>query len=289
MLAIALGLGASIAWGSSDFLAGLRSRRHEILAVLLVSQVAGLVLVLAALAAVGGATPTPRQALFAMVAGSAELLGFAALYRGLAVGSMSMVAPLSAGAAVIPLVVGVFGRGEALGGAETVAVVLILAGVALGAGEPRSPDGRSVRLAAGAGLGLVAALGFGLFFASMGAAAGAGALVAVALNRATAIVLLLAAVGTLRRPSLRRPSRRITARDLGPLAAIGVLDALANVLFALALTRGLTGVVSVLGSLYPVTTVLLARLFLGERTTVVQRIGATACLAGVGAIAALGA
>jgi drug/metabolite transporter (DMT)-like permease len=160
----------------------------------------------------------------------------------------------------------------------------MIAGVALAACEPRSDGGRGARLATGVGLGLVAALGFGLFFTGIAAAAGGGALVAVALNRATALAALLVAATAVR----RRPAA-VPARDLAPLAAVGALDALANVLFALALTRGLTGVVSVLGSLYPVTTVLLAHLVLGERTTRAQRLGATACLTGVGAIVALGA
>ena len=233
-----------------------------------------------ALAVTGAATPSPAQALYALLAGLAELGGFAALYRGLAIGCMGLVAPISAAAAVIPLAVGVAAHGERLGASEAVAVAVVICGVALAACEPVR-RARGARVATGAGLGVVAALGFGLFFAGMGAAASGGALAAVALNRATAVVVLLAALAAAR-PRLER----FGAHDLGPLAAVGALDAVANVLFAVALTRGATGVVSVLGSLYPVTTVLLARAVLRERTTLAQRAGATACLAGVAALAA---
>lgn len=125
------------------------------------------------------------------------------------------------------------------------------------------------------GLGLLAALGFGIFFAGMGAAASAGALVAVALSRLSAITLVLVAA------AVRAPRTRLARDQLAPLAAVGALDALGNVLFAVALTSRYTGMVSVLASLYPVSTILLARLVLGEPTTGLQRLGAAACCAGV--------
>ena len=95
MLALALALGASVAWGGSDFVAGLASRRMPLLAVLVGSQVAGLVLLLGLLAATGEAPPPGGAVLAAAIAGVAELAGFAALYKGLAVGPMSIVAPIS--------------------------------------------------------------------------------------------------------------------------------------------------------------------------------------------------
>ncbi len=279
VLAVALGLAASVAWGSSDFLAGRKARDLTVLSVLLVSQGAGLAAVLAALALTGTGAPSAETVTFAALAGVAELIGFAALYRGLAIGSMCIVAPVSASAAVVPLLVG-FAGGDVVSAPQAIAVVLVLGGVVLAACESKTGGRRRVSLAQGAGLGLLAAAGFGTFFAGMGAAAGDGALIAVALSRVTAVVLLAGIV------AVRAPSGRPARGDLGPLVVVGVLDALANVLFAVALTKGLVGVVSVLGSLYPVTTVLLARVVLGERITVVQRMGAIAAFAGVGAIAA---
>lgn len=282
MLAVGLGLAASVAWGSSDFLAGLKTRKLPVLEVLLVSQAAGLVAILAALAATGATAPSGRNVALALLAGAGDVVGFAALYRGLAVGCMCLVAPLSAAAAVVPLVAGVLG-GEPLSIIEGAALVVVLVGVTLGASERRAETGGRRRLATGAGLGLLAALGFGVYFTAMGTAADAGPLLAVALGRATCVVLLLGLVAA--RPRTTRPGRG----DLGPLAAVGMLDALANVLFAVAATKGLVSVVSVLGSLCPVTTVLLAATLLGERPGRLQRVGATGCFVGVGAIAALSA
>ncbi len=282
MLAVGLGLAASVAWGSSDFLAGLKTRRLPVLEVLLVSQAAGLVAILAALAATGATAPSASNVALALLAGAGDVVGFAALYRGLAVGCMCLVAPLSAAAAVVPLVAGAV-SGERLSIIEGAALAVVLVGVALGACEPREASAGRRRLAAGAGLGLLAALGFGVYFTAMGTAADAGPLLAVALGRATSVVLLLGLVAA--RPRTTRPGRG----DLVPLAAVGMLDALANVLFAVAVTKGLVSVVSVLGSLCPVTTVLLAATLLGERPGRLQRVGATGCFVGVGAIAALSA
>src|SRR3954451_10591501 len=101
MLALALALGASVAWGGSDFLAGLASRRLPVLAVLAGSQPAGLVLLLGLLGAPGGAPPSAGGVALAAGAGVAELLGFAALYKSLALGPMSVVAAISSLAGLV--------------------------------------------------------------------------------------------------------------------------------------------------------------------------------------------
>src|SRR4051812_21430039 len=109
MVALGLALGASIAWGGSDFLAGLVARRLPVLTLLILSQAAGLMLLLVLLAVTGDPAPPPGAALAAAGAGIAEMVGFAALYRSLAIGPMSVVAPLASLAAVVPVVVGVAG------------------------------------------------------------------------------------------------------------------------------------------------------------------------------------
>ncbi|MGE5635432.1 MAG: EamA family transporter [Nocardioidaceae bacterium] len=281
-MALTLALAASVAWGSSDFLAGVKARNVAVLTVLLVSQAAGLTAVLAALAIVGTGTPTAAAAAFAALAGAADVAGFAALYRGLAIGCMCIVAPISAAAAVVPLAIGV-AAGDALGAAQALAVALVVGGVALAACERAAEGGGRRRVAAGTWLGLLAALCFGAFFVGMDAAADAGALVAVALSRTSAVTLLLAATHA------RRRSSRPVGTDLPALVAVGLLDALANVLFAAALAQGLVGIVSVLGSLYPLTTVALAKLVLSERTTRGQAVGVSAALLGVALITATGA
>jgi drug/metabolite transporter (DMT)-like permease len=271
MTAVALALAASLAWGSSDFLAGIKSRNLAVLPVLVVSQAAGLVLVLAAAVAWGGALPDARFALWAAAAGAAELVGFAALYRGLAVGAMSVVAPISATAALVPLLVGIT-AGERTGTLQSAGLALALAGLALASLE-RSSDG--ARTAAGVGLALLAALGFGAFFVGMDRASDGGVLWAVALNRCTSLgLLMLFAAAKRRRVGVARADRLA-------VVGVGTLDVAANILFAAALTFGLGGMVAVVGSMYPVTTVLLARVLLHDRIAGWQELGVGGALAGV--------
>lgn len=276
MLAVALGLASGIAWGAADFLGGLKSRRLAVLAVLLVSQGAGLVLISALVAARGEGPPGGDFAPYAALAAVAGVVGLAAFYRGLAVGAMSVVAPISATAAVIPVTVGV-ATGERPSLVQGAGVALALAGVALASREEveeaaAEPGGR---IAAGAGLALIAALGFGCFFLAMDAASDGDVLWAILVNRVTGVGVLVAVTLAVR-------PRLAVARDQLPgLAAIGVLDITANSLFAFAATEGLVSLVAVLGSLYPVTTILLARIVLRERVQRGQQAGAAAALAGV--------
>jgi uncharacterized membrane protein len=273
VLPVALALGASIAWGCSDFLAGLKTRRLAVLWVLLVSQGTGLVLVLFAALVLGQPLPGGQAALLAAGSGVAELIGFAALYRALAVGTMSVVAPLSATAALLPVVVSV-STGDAPTTAQGVGMALALTGAALASFEPGAGGRHAV---AGAGLALIAALGFGTFFVGMDLAADEGALWAVALNRAAAVAVLVAIALALRPGWLER-------RALAPLAAVGALDIAANTMFAIALTLGMAAIVSVLGSLYPLATVVLARAVLHEQVGGSQRAGVLAALAGIGLV-----
>jgi drug/metabolite transporter (DMT)-like permease len=294
VIAVALALGASIAWGCSDFLAGLKTRRLAVIWVLLVSQTTGLVLVLVAAVISGNALPSGHSALLAAGAGVAELIGFAALYRALAVGEMSVVAPISATAALLPIVAGVV-SGETPMPVQAAGMALALTGGALASLEPgRAGSGR--RAATGVGLAVIAALGFGTFFVGMDLAADDGALWAVALNRLAAVAALVTIVLALRGPcplergmlvtvvlAARRPAP-IDRRAVAPLAAVGALDIAANTMFAIALTLGMAASVSVLGSLYPLATVVLARAILHERVTVSQRTGVMAALAGIGLV-----
>jgi drug/metabolite transporter (DMT)-like permease len=274
MVPVALALGASLAWGASDFLAGLKTRSLALLWVLLVSQATGLVLV--GIAALASGTPLPggHSAMLAAGAGVAELIGFAALYKALAVGPMSVVAPISAMAALLPIIVGL-AAGDAPSSLQGLGMLLALAGAALASFEY---GGDHRRAATGVGLAIVAAIGFGAFFVGTDLAADEGALWAVAINRVTAVALLVVVVLALRRPA------PITRGQIAPLAAVGVLDISANVMFAVALTVGMAAAVSVLGSLYPVATVVLARAVLREELSISQRGGVAAALAGIGLV-----
>jgi len=277
-LGVLLALAASLSWGAGDFLGGVASRRANAITVVALTMTAGLVFVSVLTLATFDSPPPAGDLAAALGAGVGGAVGLAGLYRGMAVGAMGVVAPISATAAVVPFVVGVL-QGERPGGLQLAGVVAALAGVALVSREP-SAAGAPAAPAAGVGLALPAAIGFGLYFVLMDAAADESAAWAVLVARATASALGIATVALLRLP-LRVP------RSLVPtVLLIGVLDVSANVLFGLATSRGLLSVVSVLASLYPVVTVALAWVVLHERTSGLQRAGAAAALAGAALITA---
>jgi drug/metabolite transporter (DMT)-like permease len=272
---LALALGASVAWGASDFLAGMASRRMAVLSVLVASQAVGLAIGAAVVAARGSAPPDATFALWAALAGLAEAGGFALLYRGLAAGAMSVVAPITATAAAIPVAVGL-ARGDALGPWHAAGIALALLGV-LAASRER---GNARRLAAGVALGLGAALCFGTFLVGLDVAGETDPLWTTVIVRVASLAALGTALGALRRPLA------VGRGDLRILAAVGGLDVLANGAFAIAATSGALSVVGVLGSLYPVTTVALAALVLRERPERRQQAGIAVCLAGAALLGA---
>jgi drug/metabolite transporter (DMT)-like permease len=279
MTAIALALAASLAWGCSDFLAGVQSRREQVLGLLLASQAAGLAVVVPLAIASGEPLPSTGDMLWAGAAGIAELVGFACFYRAMAVGEIPLVAPISGAAALVPLAVDLV-AGHQPGPIAEAGLVLAIAGVGLASWE-RGEGGASGAAARGAGLAVLAALAFGLFFVGMDSAADAGVWWPVVLNRCASIGMLVIVALVSRRPPRVARAARPTA------AAIGILDIGANALFVAALGYGLAGIVSVLGSLYPLTTVVLAWLVLRERAGSWQRLGIVGALAGV-ALVSLG-
>ncbi|MCP9485770.1 MAG: DMT family transporter [Gaiellaceae bacterium MAG52_C11] len=276
MAAIVLALGASLSYGVGDFLGGLTSRRAHVLVVLLISQAAGAVAVAVWVVVADEPFLGAGAALAAVAAGLCGVLGLAGLYRGMAIGAMGVVAPISAVSAAIPFTVGI-ARGERPSPLQVIGALVALAGLAL---VSRSTGELGARVASGVGLALVAALGFGLYFVFLDIAADDSAPWAVLVARLASTTLALftvLAAGV----SLALPRRLLFA-----VLAVGACDVGANVLFALATTRGLVSVVSVLTSLYPAITVALAALLLRERLGRVQLVGAAAVLAGAALLAA---
>lgn len=249
--------------------------------MLLLSQATGLAIAAALALAGGGAAPAGEHVAYAALSGVAGLMGLSAFYRGMAVGAMSVVAPISATAAVIPVIVGV-ASGERPSSLQAAGVALALAGVVLVSREaPGRPSERGGgALAAGAGLALLAAAGFGSFFVAMDAASDGGVFWAILVNRLTGVSLLALTALAL------RPALAVGPPELRALLAVGALDMTANALFAVGSTEGLVSVVAVLASLYPVMVIALARLLLGERVRRVQQLGALGALAGVVLISA---
>ena len=277
MLGIALALASSAAWGTSDFLGGLRSRRISALTVLLVSQPVGLVLALAFAIAAGGDALSVRDAAIAAGAGATVVMALGAFYRAMALGSVTVVATIGALGVLVPVTAGLV-QGDRPGAIQAVGAVAGIAGVVLVSREP-DPEWRAAgRLALG--LAALAALGFGTFFLGLDAASGARPAWTIVAARTGGVATLLVAA------AFARPSMRIETSLLPSLVAIGFFDVLANSLFAVATNHGLLSLVAVAGSLYSAVTVLLARFVLNERLAGPQRAGLVTALAGVALIAA---
>ena len=276
-MAALLALSGALLWGAGDFLGGIASRRLAVLTVLAVSQAVGLAGVALWVWLAGEPFPGLGELAPAAGAGVAGAVGLAALYRGLSVGAMGVVAPISAASPIVPLAVDA-ARGITPSALQWLGVALVLAGIAALSWEPASVDGR--RLAAGAGLAVVAALGFGLFVVGIDAGSDESAPWAVVAARSASVAIAVAAA-LLSSTSLRAPRRLLLL-----LVGVGVFDTGANVCVAFATTYGSAGVVAVLSALYPVVTVVLARLVLAERLTLGRRVGGGVAIAGAAFVAA---
>ncbi len=271
MTPVLLALGASLAWGVADFFGPLVSRTLGVLPVLFWAQIGGLGAIVIAVA-IRGDAPAGWEVLFAIAASFGGMLGLFAYYRGMATGTMSVVAPIAGVSAIIPVIFGI-ATGDNPSPTQIGGIVLALAGVGLASIEHQ--EGRR-RIAAGVGLALLAAAGFGFYFPWMHAAGKVDFWWASLVFRATALALVAGIVAA------RRPSLRMSRRSLVIVFAVGIGDTLGNVLFAASSGKGgLVSLTSVLASLYPVVTVLLAASVLHERVARLQKAGIVLTLAGV--------
>ena len=261
-------------WGAADFAGGSLTRRLPAFAVTIVSQAAGFVLLLAAIGFRGDVHA--RSLGIGALAGLGGGIGLAAFYRALSLGTMSVVSPLVACGAVVPFALAV-ATGERPAVIALLGAVAALGGAVLASVEERraaSPErARAIVLAVAA----AAALGLFVYFLGVGSRDGdvLSTLVGARIGSLSVLVVLALAL----RAPLLVPRNAVLA-----VAAVGIADVTANALFALSSTRGLLSLTSVLGSLYPVVTVLLAHVLLHERLTGTQRVGVGVALGGVVAI-----
>jgi drug/metabolite transporter (DMT)-like permease len=193
---------------------------------------------------------------------------------------MSIVAPIASTGAALPVIVGL-AEGERPSAVQAIGIAVAIVGVMLAGREPDDPARTSESSRAALGLALLAALGIGMTFVGLDQATQTAGVAWSLLGQRALEVTLFAVAVLVTRPTL--PRERTT---LGALALLGVLDMSAQAMFAVATTKGLLSIVSVLSSLYPATTVLLARTVLHERVSRLQEAGVVAILAGVVAISA---
>ena len=241
---------------------------------------------LAVVCVIAGDVPSREEAGWAIGAGLFGAVGLVALYGALAIGPMSLVAPLTACGGAVPVVVALVG-GEVPGLLTSTGLVVAFAGAVIVSRPPSDgTDSRDGMRRAAFVHSLVAAAGLGIGLTLLQQAAQApgdatlGLSLAAALTTATVLVAITASRGGLASPP--------PVAFLPAVIGCGVLDVTANVLFAQASADGQAATVAVLGSLYPLATVLLARAWLGERLSATQGAGVLAAMAGVAAIAAGG-
>lgn len=288
MIAILLALSAAVSWGTGDYLGGIASRRFALLWVLLASAFGGLLVSGTATVISGDDAPTLEHFILAAFAGVAGLVALAAFYQALAIGTMSIVAPITATGSAIPVLWGVIGRGESLTLFAIFAIIVVVTGVILASreqdearttGVDDATHRRSILLA------MVAAIGFGTIFILIAEAGEESIYWPAATLKVTTlglVVLILLLAGARRTTWGARPRGR---EWLFPIT-IGFFDVTANITFAAAAQQGKLAITSVVSALYPVITVILAFIFLHERLAVSQRVGVVMALAGVVMLAA---
>jgi drug/metabolite transporter (DMT)-like permease len=253
------------------------SRSMAPAAVMLWSTVAAFPVLLVVVAISGDLILDGTTVGWGALAGVSGAVGLSALYQGLATGLMGVVAPISSLSVLVPVLVGV-ATGEELAALQIVGIVVAVAGVVLAGG----PQLREFRTGGHVPLvwALIAALGIGGSLVGLAYGAETSSVSALLVQRVAYVLVLLGVVAAV--GGRRRPERR----DGPALGALGLGDITANGLFAVAVRSGPLAVISVVASLYPIATVLLARQFHGERLARVQIAGVVAAFVGVAVVVA---
>lgn len=265
MVALLLAVGAAAVWGAGDFLGGKASQRSHPLAVAVISQLAGLPVIALCLLVLPGRAPTRMDLGWGLLGGAFGFLGIVLLYRGLASGAMTVVAPITGvTAAALPLVIGLVidrppGRLALFG-----AVLAIVAIALVSAGHRRGRLKVTARLVA---VALGAGAMFGLFFTALGQASPGSGMWPLIAVRIGSLALGLAICGW------SRMSLRLPATTLRWAVPAGVGDILANAFYLAAAQHGPLSIVAPVAALYPATTVLLAMAVERERVRPVQLAG----------------
>jgi drug/metabolite transporter (DMT)-like permease len=278
MLAVVLALCASLSIGTGDFLAGSQARRTSLWAVIVVSQITGFIWTGVLVTARGHGLPL--EELWAAVgAGITAVAGIALGYKALTIGIMGIVGPIISLSVAVPLAVGL-ARGERPSAYQLGGIVIALAGVILAARQKSAGTRHHATSRLSIVLALSAAATVGVNMLCYASAAKHDPYWGIFIARATSALIFALAF------ALMRPKTHLTKAAIIPLMAVGVLDTGSNGLFSVASTLGYLSVVSVLSSVFPIFTVILAYVFLNERLSRTQQFGVAAALLGVGFIAA---
>jgi len=278
MIALSLAFLACLCWGGSSFLAGIKSKIIPVLTLLLFSSIASVVMFAFILVIRSEPMPKDPNLLYAVLGGVGSVLGLFCFYRGLSQGAISIVVPVSGLCVLLPVISGLV-QGEVLHPLQAFGIIIAVAGGMLVSWE-RPARGRPNQLAKGFIPALGAALGFGLFYVVMDLAGPVDALWAATVSRTSLLLLITPAFFYV------RPPLKIKATHIPAVSAIGMLEALAAFAYTAATTKGLLSLVSVISSLYPGVSILLAALILKERLRTYQFAAVILIFLGVSLISA---
>ena len=279
-MAAALALLSSLLWGTADFFGGIYTKRIAAVVVVLISQVIALALIIPTVWLLGSYDDPSGYFWWAVGAGIVGPVGLVAFYWGLSIGTMGVVSPIAATGIVVPVLWGLV-SGERPTTLQYVGIAVGFVGVMLASG-PDAPREHAERQAHSRSivLALIAALGFGGTFVCLDGGGAYSIGMTLVVQRSTSVLLMIIPV------LLTTRFAGVRWRDVPGLAGVGAGDVAANGAFAWSSTLGLLSVTAVLGSLYPVATLLLARIVLKERLTRLQQLGVAGALFGIVLLAA---
>jgi uncharacterized membrane protein len=278
-MAIVLALCSALSYGLSDFVGGFVSRRTSAWVVAVVGQSSSAVCTLVVASFVSG-SPEPRDFAWAVLGGIGGGMGVGFLYRGFTTGRMSVVAPVSAvGSAIVPVAAGALG-GERPGGLVWLGIAVAMPAIWLVSTTPAAARTEQGSLGEGLLDGVLAGLGFGVLFASLGQIPDSAGLWPLALTQVVSVPAVILLATLVRAPWLPRGRAVSWALVCGPLGAAATLT------FLLATQRGYLTVSGVLAALYPASTVVLAMIVLREHVHRAQAVGLALCAVTVALVAA---
>jgi uncharacterized membrane protein len=278
---VTLALASAAFYGAADFLGGIASKRADAVVVTFVAQAAGLIVLALLLPLLPSSSPLPSDYLWGIAAGVAGSGGVALLYRALAIGTMSIVAPITAVcAAAVPVLVAL-ALGERPGVYAALGIVLAAVAIVL-LSRVQSVESAPRRMQSAVSLAFISGIAVGLFFLCLAQTSDDSGVWPLIVGRAVSVPLFGVMAVTRGRSLSRDEETTLLERGAARTAVgCGVVDMTANALYLIATRHGPLSLVATLASLYPASTVLLARFTLGERLSGSQALGVACALVAV--------